>query len=292
MSEAIVTETASVVLSYDGLNARNHRIDMRRFGHALVGFDHVITYGVVALIERRIARPRERLEFDVVTSYPKAGSVEALGALMTVYQAAQGNLPFLIHVIHDTFPDILWHWVSCAFKILGGRKKEAEPHFERIMEFYEKIHLSEKVDREQERSFVLQVIDRLAPRASAVVTPVGKDSEVLRFKRPGSSRVTEISVPEAQAVKSKEPLQVGDPREMAVRIDGLIKHTNRGSVELPDEPGRFVNVEIRDPLFEQTPNPYISAMNSEETLQVTAVPTFKAGELHKLFVMGLAAKAT
>ncbi len=129
MGEIVVTETASVILSYDGLQASQHRIDMRRFGYAVVGFDHIVTYGVIALTERRLARPRERLDFDVVAGEPGAGSVELLGALMAAYQGTQGNLPFLIQLLNDRFPDILWHWLSWVFKTLGGRPNEADPQF-------------------------------------------------------------------------------------------------------------------------------------------------------------------
>lgn len=291
MAQKVVTETASVILSYDGLQAASHRIDMRRFGYAIVGLDHIVTAGIIALTDRRIARSRERLEFDVVVAEPTAGSVEILGALMAAYQASQGNLPFLIQIINETFPDILWHWLSWVFKTLGGREKEADPHFVKLMEFAAQIHKEEKIDRDRERALLLQVIDRLTNHTSAVAIPVGESSNVMRLRRPGSTEVTEISVPEAQAIRSMEPMEVGDPRLLKVRIDGLIKHTNRGSVELPDEPGRYVPVEIRDPLFELTPNPYISAMNSDEAIQVNAVPTFKAGELHKIYIMGLPARA-
>lgn len=255
MAQAIATETASVILSYDGLQASHHRIDMRRFGYAIVGLDHVVTHGVIALTERRLARSRERLEFDVVAAQPSAGSVDSMGALMSAYQATQGQLPFLVQTINETFPELLWHWLSYVFKSLGGRPKEADPHFEKLMEFAEKIHSKEKIDRDREREFLLQVIDRLAPHASAVAVPVGESSNVLRFRRPGTDKTTEIGVPEAQAIRSKEPVEVGDERIMKMRIDGLVKHTNRGSVELPDEPGRYFTIEIRDPVFEITPNP-------------------------------------
>ncbi|MGD9470749.1 MAG: hypothetical protein AB7G24_01470 [Novosphingobium sp.] len=291
MSGKVATETASVALSYDGLQASEHRIDMRRFGYAIVGLDHVVTHGVIALTERRIARPRERLEFDVVVGEPREGSVEILGALMAAYQGTQGNLPFLIQIINDAFPDVLWHWLSWVFKSLGGREKEADPHFVKLMEFSAKIHSDEKIDRERERQFLLQVLDRLAPHASAVAVPVGESSNVMRLRVPGTGQETEIGVPEAAAIRSKEPLEVGDPRIMRIRIDGLTKHTNRGSVELPDEPGRYFPAEIRDPLFEQTPNPYISAMNSSEEIHVNAVPSYRAGELFRIYIMGLAARA-
>lgn len=287
MPDVIVRETASVLVSYDGLQADSHRMDMRRLGYAIVGLDHIITYGVVALTEQRIARPRERLEFDVVAGEPSKGSVEILGALMSAYQGTQGTLPIMIQIINDMYPDILWTWLSYVFKQLGGRDGEAEVHFVKLMEFYEKIHTDEKVDRERERQFLLTVIDRLAPQAAHVAVPVGNSSNVLRFRRPDGDETTEIGVPEADAVRSKEKLTVGDPSNLRLRIDGLVKHTNRGSVELPDEPGKFFSVEIRDPLFEVTPNPYIAAMNSSEAIEVVAVPSYRAGQLHKLYIMSL-----
>lgn len=282
---------AKVIVSYDGLIASQHRIDMRRFGYAIVGLDHVITHGLVALSERRIARPRERIEFDVVAGEPKAGSVDLVGALMAAYQGTQGNLPFLIQIINETSPDLLWHWVSWLFKISGGREKEADPDFQKLMEFSETIHKEEKIDRERERQFLLRVMDKLSPHASAMAMPVGESSNVLKFKSSQSDEVTEISVPEAAAIRSKEPLEVGDPKIMRVRIDGLVKHTNRGSIELPDEPGRYFPAEVRDPIFESRPNPYIDALNSDEIIEVNAVPSYKAGELHRIYIMGLISKA-
>lgn len=291
MVETVVSETASVILKYDGLQAAEHRMDMRRFGYAIVGLDHVVTYGIIALTERRMARPRERLDFDVVASEPKAGSLEVLGALVAAYQGTQGSLPFLTELLKAKFPDVLWHWLSWVFKSLGGRPKEADPHFSELIDFTETLHKEEKLDRERERQFFLKVLDRLAPHASQVAIPVGESSNLLEFRRPGRPERTQIGVPEAQAIRSKEALEVGDPRTMQLRIDGLVKHTNRGSVELHEEPGRYVPVEIRDPLFEQTPNPYIAAMNSDEEISVTAVPSFKSGELYKLFIMGLVSRA-
>lgn len=51
MVERIAGETTSIILKYDGLQAADHRMDMRRFGYAIVGLDHVVTYGVIALSE-------------------------------------------------------------------------------------------------------------------------------------------------------------------------------------------------------------------------------------------------
>lgn len=282
---------ADFIVSYDGLTASQHRMDMRRFGYAMVGLDHVITGGLIALSEHRVAKPRERVPFDLVASDPKRGSVELFGALMAGYQGSQGNLPFLVQLLNEAFPDLLWHWLSWVFKSLGGREKEAEPHFEKLLEFMGKVHSQEKTDRERERRFLFQVLDRIIPNAAAVAVPVGESSDVLRFKNPSGGKITEIGVAEAAAIRSKEPLEVGDPRSMRIRIDGLVRHTNRGSIELPSEPGRYYPAEIRDPVFEMSPNPYIEAMNNDQLIDVQAVPSFNSDEIHRLYIMSIFNKA-
>lgn len=286
MAQLVATETAGLALSYDGLAASEHRMDMRRLGYAMVGLDHIVTYGVVAVVEWRMARPRERVDFELVAEAPKAGSVDILGALIAAHQGLQANLPFLIQIINDKAPDILWYWVSFVFKRLGGREKEADKHLEKILDLMDKMHEREKLDRDKERQTLLQVVDRLAPHASSVAVPVGDLANVLRFRRRSDGATTEIGVPEAAAIRSKEPLEVGDETLMMLRIDGLTKHTNRGSVELPEEPGRYYPAEIRDPVFEVSPNPYISAMNGDEVIHVRVVPSYRAGELHRLYIMG------
>lgn len=287
MTDTIAAEATEVYLSYDGLQASSHRMDMRRLGYAMVGLDHIITVGVVGLLEKRQARPRERLMFDVVASEPRKGTVGIIGAMMTAYTGTQGVLPYAISVMKDKAPDFVWYWVCFVFKKLGGRDKEAEKLLEKVLEHYASVHEQNLADRQGEREFILQLVDRLKPAAAQVAVPMGESADVLRIARTPGGTAEEIGVPEAVAIRTKEPMEVGDPTIMKVRIDGLVKHTNRGSVELAEEPGKFVNAEIRDPLFEVTPNPYIAAMNSDELIEVNAVPTYKAGELFKLYVMGL-----
>jgi len=287
MSDQTALEESGVYISYDGLQASGHRMDMRRLGYAMVGLDHIITVGVVALLERRAARPRERLLFDVVAAEPRRGSVGILGTMITAYTGTQGMLPYVVNVIKDKAPDYIWNWVSLVFKKLGGRDKEAEKILEKVMDQFSSIHEHNLADRQRERDFVLELVDRLKPSAAQVAVPLGESADVLRISRTPGGRAEEIGVPEAMAIRTKEPMEVGDPTTMKVRIDGLVKHTNRGSVELAEEPGKFVNAEIRDPLFDFTPNPYISAMNSDEIITVNVVPTYRDRELFKLYVMGI-----
>lgn len=292
MIDATTVRPCELYLSYDGLQASSHRMDMRRLGYAMVGLDHIITAGVIALTEHRVAKPRERLLFDVVASEPRQGTIGILGSLTTAYIGTQGMLPYAVSIMKDKAPDFIWYWVCLVFKKLGGREKEATVLLEKVLDHFAKIDERHTLDRQSERSFILELVQRLKPAASQVAVPMGESADTLRISRtPHGTSFEEIGVPEAVAIRSKEPIEVGDPQTMRVRIDGLTKHTNRGSVELVDEPGRYVPVEIRDPLFETTPNPYIAAMNSEGLIEVTAVPSYKAGELFKLYLMGMPGSA-
>lgn len=283
-----------VILAFDGRDAANHRVDLRRFGHALVGFDHVLSAGIFALVENRLPKQRERLPFDISAEEPREGSVEVPAILMTVYQAGQGTLPFVIGKIAQKGPDILWHWVSYVFKTLGGRTKDADPHFRKLIEFTEKLHGAEILDRERQRHFFLDVIDRIKPHAANVVAPLGDSAEVVQFKLSddhAGTEITEIDVAMAAAVRSKEVLEVGDIEEMEIRIDGVIKHSSRVSVERPSEPGKFIPAEVRDPAFDQRPNAYTKALECDEVLVVQAKPTYRGGELYRLYIMDVITKA-
>jgi len=275
-----------LVMRYDGLAAgSDHMIDMRRLGQALIGLDRVITIGWLAVTERRVPRRNERLSFNVVAGEPKANCVSVLANIAT---AAQGTLPFAMPLIQAAAPDLIWNWVSYVFKMLGGRMKEADPHFERLMELTQSLHQGSLIDREKDRAFFLQVLNLVKAPAGNIIAPVGVSSSSISFVEPASGATTTLAFPEAEAVRSKEPLEVGDMQTMKIRIDGLIKHTRRATVVRPEEPARFLSAEVRDPAFDQTPNVYTDALGADAEITVLATPSYRAGELFRLYIMGLA----
>lgn len=275
----------AIVIRYDGLSAgTDHVMDMRRLGAALIGLDRLITVGLMAVAEGRMPYKNERLPFNVVAGEPKANCVSVLAAIQTGHQFV---FPFAMSVFQSAAPDLVWQWISYVFKMLGGRMKEADPHFERLMELTEAIRKGELEDREEQRRFFLEVLDRIKPQASSIAAPVGESSSSLSFVEPSTGRTTTLGVPEAEAVRSKEALEVGDMQPMTIRIDGLTKHTRRATVISPDEPTRYIPAEVRDPAFDQTPNVYTEAFATDSELRVQATPSYRAGELYRLYIMGV-----
>jgi hypothetical protein len=263
---------------------REHMLDMRRFGQALVGFDKVVTVGIFALAEGRLPRRNERLPFNVLAGEPKANCVSFLAALGT---GAQQAFPFAMSVFQAATADFLWNWISFAFKRLGGRMREADPHFLRLMELTESFRSGELADRERMRQFMLKVLEHLRPNAGGVTGPLGESSSSVSFIDPDSGSSTTLGIPEATAVRSKEPMEVGDMEIMTIQIDGLTKHSRRATVINMADPNRYIPAEIRDPLFDVTPNDYTDALGTGASLRVLATPTYRSGELFRLYIMGI-----
>jgi hypothetical protein len=133
----------------------------------------------------------------------------------------------------------------------------------------------------------LQVLDKVKAPATGIVSPLGESSATVSFVAPAKGLTTAVDIPMAEAVRSKEPLEVGDMETMRIRIDGLTKHSHRATVERAEEPGRFIPAEVRDPAFEQRPNAYTRALEADNEIMVHATPTYRAGVLHRLYVMGV-----
>jgi hypothetical protein len=279
-------------ISYEGLLADDHRLDMRRFGYAIVGLDHLISAGVIALTEHRYTRPRERVDFTIVAKPPREGSVEVIGGLVSAYQALQASFPFVVEMIKAKCPDLVWHWLSFCFNHLGGRPADAEKHLDKLIEFMGKVHSETLQDRKHEREFLLKVLEGERQNAARVVMPLGNSSETLSIGGPETYELTEIDVPMAAAIRSKEDLRVSDISETSLRIDGITKHSNRASVELMEDLGRFYHAEIRDPLIREPDNQYFRALANNQTLTAITRFSFKGEDIHRVYILGLPPKSS
>jgi hypothetical protein len=273
-------------ISYEGLLADDHQLDMRRFGYAIVGLDHIVSAGLIAISERRVPRPRERVDFTIVAEPPREGSVEVLGGILSAAQALQTSFPFLIELLRAKAPDLVWHWLSLTFNWLGGRKKEAEPHLEYVVDAMRGIHGDTLRDRQDERAFILKLVESLRQNAARVAMPLGESSEILRIGSDQAAQITNIDVPMASAIRSKDELAVSDICQVELKIDGITKHSNRASVAFLDDPAKFYHAEIRDPVIAQTGNPYVRALDSNHAIKVFVRLSHKNDEIHRVYVLG------
>jgi hypothetical protein len=62
------------LIKFDGGDAKQHASDMRLLGRSLIGFDRIISDGIVVVLNRRQPKRGERAHLIVKAKEPRAGS--------------------------------------------------------------------------------------------------------------------------------------------------------------------------------------------------------------------------
>lgn len=285
-------------ISYAGLDADDHALDMRKFGDALVGLDKVISAGLIAVADFREPKKGERFPLRIRAREPEEGTFHIVGELVPVAHGLYVSvLPIVHEVFHKKAGEIAWAWVSWVLKMAGGREHEADPHFTALMELTKEIHRGRIESEEANRRFLLEVLDRVLPQARHVVAPVGTSADTLTIW-PGTpdektDQATEVDVPSAEAIRSKEKLKVGDMETFIVRVDGIIHHARQLKIEHPTEAGKYLTAQVRDPAFDDPSGVYMKAVASQGLLEVSAKPSRKEdGSLQALYILDARLPAT
>ena len=268
-----MAEQFRIEIRYDGIDANDHVIDMRLFGESLIGLEKALSTGLNTLATGSIPKSRSRPTLAIKATAPRPGSV-AFDALV---EMANGALPILAPVLVAEGAKIARLLIGAIIKRSAGQKKQADADVDQIVELA-KIGAA---DREAERALVRDLVDKLAPTAAPIVAPVGRSCEALSIS--DGAEVTDIDVPMAQAVRSKADLEVSDMQAMRIRVDGVVVHTRSLKIEDPNEAGRFVSAEVRDPAFTDGENIYTTSVT--KYLDVQAKATYRDGRLYKLHIM-------
>jgi hypothetical protein len=277
--------TVSFGVRYDGRDASQHVLDMRLLGRSLIGLDKIVNDGVIVLREGRPPKRGERADFTIKAGSPQMACVD----IHAWIDPLLGVLPFVYDEVVKLGPEFIWRLLSYLLTKLGGRPKEAEPHFAALMDFAKDLNQSRDRSEERLHDTMRMLIDRLTPSAKELVAPVGPSCDRLTLRGPTGGQTTEIDVPMADAVRAKERLEVGDQMRMTVKVDGLVLHNRHLTIEHPDKPGKFLNADVRDPAFDVRPNVYTDAV--DRWLEVDVKPTRRAtGELAALYIMNAVGK--
>ena len=263
-----------------GLDADDNVIDMRLFGEALIGIEKTLSSGLNTLAVGPV-RSRSKLLLAIKATPPRDGSVQ----VDAVVEMAQGTLPLLKPALVFAGGEIAKHLVSAVIKRFGGAKKQSSSEVEKMLDLM-KI---EKEDRQRERANINEVIDRLRPAAVQMMAPVGRSAEKLILSSDNDDDPTAFDVPMAQALRSRNDLEVSDMQTMRLKVDGVTVHNRTLKVEDPDNPGRFVTAEVRDPAFTDGENVY--TLSVTKVIEVQAKATYRDGVLHRIHIMDAKAAA-
>ncbi len=266
-----------LIIRYVGADADNHNMNMYQLGQSLIGIDRLIKVGLFSLEKGRVPKGNEKLPFTIKVSEPKVGSYEFVVQLFPV-------IPFL-PLIPDFYTtregiELTWNWLSGVLYKLGGNEKESEKNLTNMRDI-----ATEVIHRDQTILNMTNNIEtlNLTVAGNNAVKPLGTSCEKMVLSNNGND--TEIDFPTAVAIRSKGKLKVGEMTNYKIQVDGFAHHSKQLKVFLPEEPGRYINGQVRDPEFDQVPNIYTEAAVNRGWLKVKAKPLLKDGRIQTLHIM-------
>jgi hypothetical protein len=273
-------------IGYDGGDADQHAIDMRLLGESLIGFDRIISDGLIVIATGRAAKRGERAPLILKVNEPMPGSYE----LSAYLQEFGGALALGIPIITQFGSDLVWDWVKGVISYFSGRRDIAERCMEAIVEV-NRQHLSardEAEERHHEREMLMlqaltETMSRLGPASAQAVAPVGPSVRRIGFSS-GGREVLEIDEPTAEQLREHGEVDWGELQSMLLKTDGFTFHTRKLNVEHPDRPG-YLSADVKDPVFDQEANPYTQAAQRKATIRVLAKPGYRSGRLEKLSIV-------
>lgn len=270
-----------VSFAFDGREAAKHFIDARQMGRSLIGLDRAVNASLSLVIQGRLPKQRERFGFYLAAKVPERGSVE----LQTIIEHVPWALPLVYEALSNLGAEYVRNFISWLLLWHGGRKTEAVEHMDKMMDLVREMNRHNEAMTKSWQETVLGLADRLAPTARDIVDPVGRSASSMAID--GASRKPSAIIDEAtaDAIRSKEEIELQENAEFTLRVDGIIRHSRTIKAEFIDKPGDFVSADVRDPEFDSVPNSYTDALSSGMPITVRARPALRAGSLFKLYVM-------
>jgi len=266
------------------LYADQHLVDAQQLGKSLVG---------ISKVANSIAH---EFFFETVTHDPRsyhirffAGPSRENGLLQELFAiVASGQLPLFSPVFIQLGKPFVVATFDAVVKKVLNRKSEAAVAVDKIhdlavrhSEFAAQVHQGHMRDK----AWLQRMVERLAKENRAplreVPEPIGKTVRRIQFG--GDKDGTPIEEPEAEVLRSREVMTVGDPKEYDVKIEGVFKTNGSCRIRLLNE-DRIVPGKITDPALEQPHNVYTTALDTTAPLHVVAKPVFKDKKLHRLFI--------
>jgi hypothetical protein len=275
------------LIKFDGGDAKQHASDMRLLGRSLIGFDRIISDGIVVVLNRRQPKRGERAHLIVKAKEPRAGSQD----IWAMVQDISTQLPLGAAIVSDIGPEYIWRWVSFVLEWYAGRKKKANEHLEAILEL-QRINESGRAASEERflaeigktREQLITLVEKLARPAAQAVALVGPSVGTVAFSS-GSFEPTVVDVPMAETIRAKGLVELTDLQTLDLTLDGFSHHNRRLNVAHPSEPGRFIWADVRDPIFDTVPNVYTDAANRKATIRVEARLAYRDESLEKIYIM-------
>lgn len=287
-----------IVIKYEGGDAHKHNVEMRVLGHSLIGFERIISDGLIFLGEGRLPKRGQRHPLIVQAREPVIGSSE-IPVLLT---QGHGLLPLGWWLLEAGAGEAVSYFMTYVFAKLGSRPREAQGAYDAMVKMREidakerlaarEIDANERIamhDRQMARDAewrdqLFALTNKLANSAINAVKPVGPSVD--KFRLNGSKAPPFIvDLATADAIRARGELEVTELQPIELRVDGFVHHSKKLNVENPECPGKFISADVRDPNFEAVPNHYTEAAANKSMIRVLAKLGYRSGVLERIYIM-------
>lgn len=274
----------AIPVAYRGLFADQHLVDAQQFGKSLIGISKVVNSIAHEFFFEAVTHdPRSyHIRFFVGPSREN-GLLQELFAVLT-----SGQLTAFSPILIQLGKPFLIAAFEAVVKTVLDRKSEASLAIDKIHdlavrhnEFASQVHQGHMRDKAWLQRMVVRLVNENRAPLREVPDPVGRTVRRLQFG--GDREGTAIEEPEAEVLRSREPMAVGNPTEYDVKIEGVFKTNGACRVRLLDD-NRIVPGKITDPALGQPHNVYTTALDTASSLHVVAKPVFKDDKLRRLFI--------
>ncbi len=249
-----------LIIRFEGLDAQDNLIEIQSFGQSLIGINRLVGNGLHFYETGECLKKGKLSPFLIKTKPPEIGSYE----LAIILAESKAYLPLIHDIILSRPSKILGNLLSGLLLKMGGREQDSTEKLNAVVDLYERINQ----DRADERRHVENVIDKLNPHARQVVYPIGKSSDNMVLEYNGET--TNIDLPIADSIRSKERLEVGEMETIETTIDGIFLSQKQIKIPHPTEIGKYTIGRVSDPVFLDTPNIYTDALSNQKPVKLTA----------------------
>ncbi len=129
--------------------------------------------------------------------------------------------------------------------------------------------------------------DVLRPAVRQAVAPISETAGQITISDSKLSSRVSLDGADKEAIMSEAPVEVGKEEVYQVKFTEMDMENGSCKVELAEHGQKRIPGKITDPEFILANNAYVAAMARKEFIRVRAKPTFKEGEINRLFISNL-----
>jgi hypothetical protein len=271
-------------IKYDGLDAERHYIDGTQLACSIAGVTKLYNSIAHVAFHGGVAHPSTfHMRFYVGPIAP--GSITYALYLFLVH----GTLPIYPEIFSEFAEMAMPGLVKAVFARRSGQTKQVDQAVEMIREMAERaddfarmVHKDHLTEKSRLYDLVEKLTDSNRGSMKDMVAPIGRSAtEITHFSRtPEEIRVDE---PMAVAFRSKKEVMIGDQTAFVAKIVAVDTKTGHCKIEIDgyDSP---ISGKITDPALEQPGNSYTHALDTQQTVTLTAKPVFRNEEIATLYI--------